>query len=143
MHRRKPIKMPNIAPIFFFLAAAAVGAFAFCSVVVWVTVPAKERQARDRLSLYKTLAENPNENARLVLEALRQEDEQRLERKARESRGGLLLAGMILVGVGVGLAVMVTTLAEERSGWAVGLIPFLIGCALLASAFVGNRKEAR
>ena len=65
------------AAMFLFLAAAVVAVFAFCSIVVWVTTPSRERQARDRIALLKAVAENPGENARLVLELLRAEDERR------------------------------------------------------------------
>src|SRR5262245_6168092 len=76
-------KMPVNAAMFLFLAAGAVALFAFCSIVVWVSTPSRERQVRDRLALLKTLAEQPGENARQVLEFLRAEDEKRIERKER------------------------------------------------------------
>ena len=78
--------MPVNAALFLFLAAAVVAVFAFCSIVVWVSTPARERQARDRLALLKTLAEHPGENARQILEWLRTEDEKRTERKEREEK---------------------------------------------------------
>ena len=49
--------------LFLFLAAAVTGMFGFLSVVVYVSTPSKERQARDRMALLKTLAEQPGENA--------------------------------------------------------------------------------
>jgi hypothetical protein len=50
--------------LFLFLAGAVIAVFAFASIVVLVTTPARERQARDRMALLKTLAENPSEQAR-------------------------------------------------------------------------------
>jgi hypothetical protein len=130
--------------IFLFLAAAVVAVFAFCSIVVWVTVPARERQARDRLALLKALAENPGENAQKVLEWLREEDARRVEKKEREERRGYLSGGLISMAAGVGLGAMLITVGHADA-WSVGLIPFLIGCVLLGLGLFGNgaRKEVK
>ena len=76
--------MPTNAALFLFLAAAVIAVFAFSSIVVWVSTPARERQARDRLALLKTLAEHPGEHARQVLDLLREEDEAPARKKERE-----------------------------------------------------------
>jgi hypothetical protein len=79
------------AAMFLFLAAAVVAVFAFCSIVVWVGTPSRERQERDGLALLKTLAEHPGENAAQVLLLLRTEDERRTERREREEKRGFIL----------------------------------------------------
>ena len=122
--------MPTNAALFLFLAAAVIAVFAFSSIVVWVSTPARERQARDRLALLKTLAEHPGEHARQVLDFLREEDEAPARKKEREEQKGWIAGGLIVIAVGVGLGVMLVILGD-RGDWTVALIPFLIGCVLL------------
>src|SRR6516164_5516245 len=114
--------MPTNAALFLFLAAAVIAVFAFSSIVVWVSTPARERQARDRLALLKTLAEH----ARQVLDLLREEDEAPARKKEREEQKGWIAGGLIVIAVGVGLGVMLVILGD-RGDWTVALIPFLIG----------------
>lgn len=120
--------MPTNAALFLFLATAVIAVFAFSSIVAWVSTPARERQARDRLALLKTLAEHPGEHARQVLDFLR--DEARARKKEREEQRGWIAGGLIVIAVGVGLGVMLVILGD-RGDWTVALIPFLIGCVLL------------
>ena len=122
--------MPTNAALFLFLAAAVIAVFAFSSIVVWVSTPARERQARDRLALLKTLAEHPGEHARQVLDLLREEDEAPARKKEREEQKGWIAGGLIVIAVGVGLGVMLVILGDPGD-WTVALIPFLIGCVLL------------
>jgi len=134
------------AALFLFLAAAVIAVFAFASIVVWVTTPARERQARDRLALLKTLAENPSEQAREVLNLLREQDALRAERKDREDRRGWIAGGLILIAVAVGLGLMLLILDTGDSwkvGAAAGMIPFLIGCVLLVTGLSGMRASHR
>lgn len=147
-HLRVPVssvvrkkKMTANAALFLFLAAAVVAVFAFASIVVWVSTPARERQARDRLALLKALVDNPSEQAREVLNLLREEDATRAWRRAREERRGWVVGGLILIVVAVGLGIMLALLGN-RDAWSVavaaGLIPFLIGCVLLGIGLVGD-----
>jgi hypothetical protein len=133
--------MPANAALFLFLAAAVVSVFAFCSIVVWVTFPARERQARDRAALLKTLAEQPGDNARQILDMLREEDARRIARKAREERQGWISGGVCTIAVGVALGVMTAVLDTKGGTWSVGLIPLLIGLALLGVGL--SRKEVQ
>jgi hypothetical protein len=116
--------------MFLFLGAAVVAVFAFCSIVVWVSVPLRERQARERLALLRALAENPGENALRVLEFLREEDARRAANRAGQDRKGWIVGGLIMMAVGAGLGGMLLEIGD-RGDWAVGLIPFMIGCVLV------------
>jgi len=134
--------MPTNAALFLFLAAAVVAVFAFSSIVAWVSTPAKERQNRDRLALLKTLAEHPEENAKQVLDYLREEEETRARKKEFEERRGWVVGGLIVAAVGVGLGVMLAVLGGPGV-WTVALIPFLIGCVLLGVGAVGYPKAGQ
>jgi hypothetical protein len=118
------------AALFIFLAATVVAVFAFLSVAVWVNGPSQDRQARDRMELLKTLAENPNENAARVLDVLQAEDRRRREKAAQEERKGYIVGGLIAMASGTGLALMLWFL-KGGGVWSVGLIPLLIGVVLL------------
>jgi hypothetical protein len=122
--------MPVNAAMFLFLGATVVAVFAFLSIAVWVTGPTHERLARERLALLRTVAENQNENARMVLDMLRREDEMRAARKAREKRQGWILSGLIVIATGVGLGMIMIALEGGRT-WSIAAIPVLIGCVLL------------
>jgi hypothetical protein len=134
--------MSSGAALFLFLAAASIGLFAFLSVAVWSSAPAQERQARDRLALLKTLAEQPGENAARVLEMLMREEENKRLKKLREERRGYMLGGLITMVVGVALAVMFFVLPGKPGAWSISLIPFLIGCVLFGAGVTINRNSA-
>ena len=105
--------MTNVA-MFLFLGAAVVAVFAFCSIVVWVSVPLRERQARERLALLQALAENPGENALRVLEFLREEDARRAANRARQDRKGWIVGGLIMMAVGAGLGGMLLEIGDRH-----------------------------
>ena len=56
---------------------------------------------------------------------------------------GLLIAGSILIAVGIGLLVLLKSVEPEKSHWMLGLLPMLVGGALLASCAVIWPKKAR
>jgi hypothetical protein len=127
------------AAMFLFLAAIVISVFAFLSINTWVSAPSKERLARDRFALLKTLAEQPGENAARVLQILQNEDEERIQRRQREERRGWIDGGLILIALGLGLGGMLALFAN-RTEWPVGLIPFFLGCALLAIGLSRDHK---
>ena len=129
--------MPVNAALFLFLAAIVVSVFAFLSVAVWVTAPSKERQARDRLALLKTLAEQPGENAVRILDILQKEDQARAAKKARDERRSWTDSGIILIAIGLGLAGMLL-IHGDRGDWSVGLIPLLLGVATILIGLFRN-----
>jgi len=49
---------------------------------------------------------------------------------------GLLIGGLVTLAVGIGLGVMLYYVADEANVWSVGLIPALIGVALLVSSII-------
>lgn len=47
---------------------------------------------------------------------------------------GLLIAGLVLIATGIGLAILIQSQEPDKSVWTVGLLPGLIGVALLLSS---------
>lgn len=135
--------LENMA-MFWFVGSAVVALFAFLSVASWASIRAEERKTLERYALLRKLAEQPAESARLILEQLREEEQRTLEkRKVRESGQRLerIQAGVILVAVGIGLVVMLETLADEPGLWTVGLIPGLIGVVVALFALFSPRRR--
>ena len=62
-------------PLFMFLAASGMALFFFFSIAAWSGAQSAQNQARDRYALLRALAEQPGENAKLVLDMLREQDE--------------------------------------------------------------------
>jgi hypothetical protein len=129
--------MPVNAALFIFLAATVVSVFVFLSIVAWVTAPSKERQARDRFALLKTLAELPGENAARVLDILQKEDQERIAKRGRDERRSWVEGGIILIAIGLGLAGMLMVHGDSGN-WSVGLIPLLLGLAMILIGIFKN-----
>ena len=133
--------MPVNAALFIFLAATVVSVFVFLSIVAWVTAPSKERQVRDRFALLKTLAELPGENAARVLDILQKEDQARIAKRGRDERRSWIDGGIILIAVGLGLAGML--IHGDAGDWSVGLIPLLLGLAMILIGISRNEKPRK
>jgi hypothetical protein len=49
---------------------------------------------------------------------------------------GLVIGGLVTLAVGIGIAVFLYGIDSDHKAWAVGLIPMLVGVALLAGAAI-------
>ena len=49
---------------------------------------------------------------------------------------GLVIGGFILVALGIAMGVLFGSIEPDKSHWAIGLLPLLVGLALLGSAAV-------
>jgi hypothetical protein len=109
-------------------AVGMVTVFSFIAVLSWVEGRRREREAFYRNDLLKQLAQQSGPAADRVTELLR--DEERIAQdKARE---GYKLGGVITTAVGIGLMVFLRMLVtEEEPVYLVGLIPLLVGVAML------------
>ncbi|HEX4495431.1 MAG TPA: DUF6249 domain-containing protein [Thermoanaerobaculia bacterium] len=103
-----------------------IAVFTFISVQAWAEQRRREREAFYRSEVLKKLAESTGEQVQQVREILR-EQERNEERKSRE---GGRLAGVIVTASGLGMIGMFAVLVPGGV-WSIGLIPTLIGVALL------------
>jgi hypothetical protein len=118
---------------------ALIAVFSFVSVAAWAEQRTKEREVFYRSEVFKKLADSSGEQAQQVL-AMMREQERAAEERRRE---GLRLGGVVVTMVGVGLAVMLAVLSPDNGAWAIGLIPLLVGVALLVYEYVlAPRKPA-
>ncbi len=115
--------------VFAFLAIGAISLFSFLAVASFAGSRQAERSDYYKAEMMKKIAEvggdrNP------ALEYLREQ-----ERIAASKRlGGYKLAGLINIGVGLGLMIFLKGLVSGEPVYLTGLIPLFIGAALLAYA---------
>ena len=113
--------------------------FTFVSIKAWAEQRRKEREAFYRSEVLKKLAESTGEQAQQVLDLMREQD----RAKDRHRRSGLKLGGLIVTGVGIGLIGMFALITpNENHEWAIGLIPLLIGLAMLLYSYVLGPRVA-
>lgn len=125
-------------PVFIFLSIAAVALFSFVSVAVWTDARRKERKAYYRSETIKKIAESQGGGS-AALEYLREED--RLA--ARRAQEGMKAGGLVCAGVGIGLMAFLGALARDNhlAGALLGVIPFMVGIALLVYAYLMAPKD--
>lgn len=120
--------------LWMFLSISTVALFVvFIPLVTWMDTKRKEREAFYKAETFRRLAESSGEGAKAAIAMLREED--RLKRL--KTLEGMKIAGVINVGVGVGLTVFMSFMFGTGHGspWLVGLIPGLIGVGMLAYVF--------
>jgi uncharacterized membrane protein YeaQ/YmgE (transglycosylase-associated protein family) len=99
----------------------------FLPVAVWTSNQKEERLAYYKAETLRRLAEASGEGAKAAIDLLREEERM----KRIKQNEGVKLGGLITLGAGVGLAIFLHAVANERSVYLVGLIPGLVGAALL------------
>jgi hypothetical protein len=129
--------------IFLFLSVGAVALFGFLAVAAWSGTRAQERESYYRNDMLKKLAESDTQSAVATLQYL-QEKERATEAKSHaKKREGYLIGGLVNIGIGIGLTAFLTAIADDKRALGlVGLIPTLIGVALLIAAFMLAPKKA-
>ena len=93
---------------------------------IFLTYNPREREAFYRNETAKTLAESPA-GAPAALDYLRQEEKKRVRRVT----DGLRLGGLILLAIGIGAVVFMRSAETTREFYLAGLVPALIGIAML------------
>jgi hypothetical protein len=111
---------------------AIVATFTFVTVIHWVDSQRKEREAFYRAETIRRVTEASGEGAKAAVELMRENE--RLKRaKARE---GLKIGGLINLCVGVGVMIFLHELLAGTAIYLSGVIPALIGVAMLAYVFL-------
>jgi hypothetical protein len=121
-------------PMALFLSVGAIAVFSFVSVATWSDNRRREREAFYKSEALKKLAESPTTE---VLAVLREEE--RIAAKRRNE--GIRLGGLITTATGLGVMAFFRLLVDDRPVWAMGLVPLLIGLAMLAHSFLLTPKE--
>jgi Na+-transporting methylmalonyl-CoA/oxaloacetate decarboxylase gamma subunit len=128
--------------VFLFLSVGAVALFGFLAVAAWSGARQQERESYYRNDMLKKLAESDTNSATATLAYL-QEKERAAEAKSEaKKREGYLVGGLVNIGIGIGLIAFLAEISHDRAVGLVGLIPALIGVALLISAYLAVPKRA-
>ena len=117
-----------------FLSVGAVCLFAvFIPLITWIENRRKEREAFYKADTMRRIVETSGEGAKAAIELMREEDRLKRIKKLEEFK----LAGIINLGVGVGLTIFLRVLLGSGSGspFLCGLIPGFIGIGLLVYAY--------
>jgi hypothetical protein len=125
------------APLFLFLAVSMVAVFSFVSVAVWADNRRKEREAFYRSETVKKIAESQAGGGGSAVEYLREEERIAMRRR----REGVRLGGLITAAVGVGLMVFLHGVETVEPAYLMGLIPLLVGVALLSYSYLMAPKD--
>ncbi len=131
--------MNQIVPKLLFLSIVSVAMFSFVGVAVWSRERRREREAYYRSETLRKIAETQGAGGNSAIEFLR-EDEKYAARRRGE---GQKLGGLITLAVGIGMMVFIKAVdrGDPDPAYLVGLIPLLIGVALLAYNYLLAPKE--
>lgn len=116
--------------LWLFLSVGAVALFGiFIPTVTWIDSRRKEREAFYKAEMFRRLAESSTDSAKAAIELLREESRQEQIKKIE----GLKIGGIISLGVGVALTIFLCVLSGAGGGspFLVGLVPALVGAAML------------
>lgn len=116
----------------------SIALFSFLAVAAWSDARRRERETYYKSETLKKIAESSGEGARAAVELIR-EQEKNLVRRRRE---GMKLGGLITAVVGIGVMALLRGLVTDEPVYLAGLIPLLIGLAILTYTFLLAPKEA-
>ena len=119
--------------LWMFLSIGAVALFVvFIPLTSWIDSQRREREAFYKAETTRRLAESSGEGARAAIELLREQSRQEQMKK----REGMKIGGLINLAVGIALMIFLRALVKEEPVFLCGLIPGLIGAALLTYALL-------
>jgi hypothetical protein len=115
----------------------SIALFSFLGVASWSEARRKEREAYYKSDMMKKIAESSGEAAKTTLELLREQDKLAVKRRLE----GLKIGGLVTTAVGIGVMILLRGLVRDEPVYLAGLIPLLVGLALLAYPFLLAPKE--
>jgi hypothetical protein len=121
-----------------FLPVLMVSVFAFTSIATWADARRREREAFYRSETLKKIAETSGSGGAAALEIIREQDRIAQRRRREDQR----LGGLATTAAGIGLLISLRAIVPNQPVYLVGLIPVLVGLALLAHTLLfGPGKE--
>ena len=118
----------------------SIALFSFLAVASWSDARRRERETFYKSETLKKIAESSGEGARAAIELIREQEKNAANRRFE----GMKLGGLITAAVGIGVMALLRGIANDDGPvYLVGLIPLLIGAALLVYPFVLAPKEVQ
>lgn len=111
--------------------------FSFLAVALWARNRQRERESYYRNETIKKIAEAQEPSANAALELFREQEKIYAGRR----REGLKLGGLVTVAIGLGFIPLMWTVHPDHPAYLAGLIPLLIGLALLAYVYILAPRE--
>ncbi len=121
----------------FIPVVGSIALFSFLSVAAWSDARRKEREEYYRNETLKKIAESSGEGAKAAIELMREQNRSVTKRRLE----GMKLGGLITAVVGIGVMALLHGLEHDEPVYLAGLIPLLIGLALLTYTFLLAPKE--
>jgi len=115
----------------------SIALFSFLAVASWSDSRRKERETYYKSETLKKIAESSGEGAKAAIELMREQEKSAV----RHRREGMKLGGLITAVVGIGVMVLLHGLEHNEPVYLAGLIPLLIGLALLIYSFLLAPRE--
>ena len=115
----------------------SIALFSFLSVAAWSDARRKERDEYYRNETLKKIAESSGDGAKAAIELLREQNRSVTKRRLE----GMKLGGLITAVVGIGVMALLHGLVNDEPVYLAGLIPLLIGLALLTYTFLLAPKD--
>lgn len=112
--------------------AIAIVFFSFLAVAIWAKNRRLEREAYYKNENLKKIAEAQGPSVNAALEFLREQEKVR----AMRFREGLKLGGLVTTAVGLSFFPLLRAVEPNHPVYLVGVIPLLIGLALLVYAYL-------
>jgi hypothetical protein len=118
----------------------SIALFSFLSVAAWSDARRKEREEYYRNETLKKIAESSGEGAKAAIDLLREQNKSSTKRRME----GMKLGGLITAVVGLGVMILLHGIVDRGEGpvYLAGVIPLLVGLALLTYVFILAPKEA-
>ena len=115
----------------------SIALFSFLAVASWSDARRKERETYYKSETLKKIAESSGEGAQAAIELMREQEQNAVKRRLE----GMKLGGLITAVVGIGVMVLLHGLEHNEPVYLAGLIPLLIGLALLIYSFLLAPRE--
>ncbi|MGA2424660.1 MAG: hypothetical protein ABSG07_11700 [Terriglobales bacterium] len=115
----------------------SIALFSFLSVAAWSDARRKEREEYYRSETLKKIAESSGEGAKAAIELMREQNKNITKRRLE----GMKLGGLITAVVGIGVMALLRGLVSDEPVYLAGLIPLLVGLAVLTYTFLLAPKE--
>jgi hypothetical protein len=113
--------------VFLVPIVGSIAVFSFLGVASWSEARRKEREAYYRSETLKKIAESSGEGAKSALELMREQE----KNFAKRRNEGLKIGGLVTAAIGIGVMIFLHGVEHEEPVYLAGVIPLLIGVALL------------
>jgi hypothetical protein len=113
--------------VFLVPIVGSIAVFSFLGVASWSEARRKEREAYYRSETLKKIAESSGEGAKSALELMREQE----KNFAKRRNEGLKIGGLVTAAIGIGVMIFLHGVEREEPVYLAGVIPLLIGVALL------------